>query len=65
MAKRVKWYAKGGGIARMGPFKSQAEASKHLKLAPQPELVPGSIFKPTSHPWGDAEFPPDAFVWPE
>lgn len=56
MAK-VVWFAKGGGIAKMGPFKSQAEAARHIRLV-----------KSEATRWApaqQAEFPADAFVWPE
>ena len=49
--RTVQWWAKGGGIARCGPFATQEEAADHMRLIP----VPGS----------NAIFPPDVFVWPE
>jgi len=47
---KVLWFARGGGIARCGPFKSQVAAVDAMRLV---KKVNGS------------EFPPDIFVWPE
>lgn len=52
MKPEVLWFARGGGIARSGPFKTQVEAAKALVLV-------------SSGPLGAPRFPPDAFVWPE
>ena len=30
--KKVNWFARGGGIAKCGPFTSQAEAAKAMVL---------------------------------
>jgi esterase/lipase len=30
--KPLKWYARSGNMARVGPFKSQVEAAKHIRL---------------------------------
>lgn len=49
---RVTWWARGAGIDRAGPYATQAEAAKSLRL------VPGKGSK-------RATYPPDAFVWPE
>ena len=48
----VLWFARGGGVARTGPFKTQVEAVKALVLA-------------SSGPFGAPLYPTDAFVWPE
>lgn len=53
----TKWYARGGGIARCGPFKTQAEATASLRLVQR--------LSPDGRPAAQDEFPPDAFVWPE
>lgn len=56
--KKTVWFAKGGGIARVGPFASQIEATKALRLA----HTPANQNNPRP---SRAEFPADAFVWPE
>jgi hypothetical protein len=64
--KPVKWFARGGGIARSGPFDTQVEATRALRLAPEdahwsdtPAQYARKVRKAA------ARFPPDAFVWPE
>jgi hypothetical protein len=48
---KIKWFSRGGGIAKCGPFDSQIEATNVLRLRPK---------------FGINElFPPDMFVWPE
>lgn len=51
MNRKIAWFAKGNGIAKMGPFLTQIEASNALRLEP----VNGS----------NKIFPDDAFVWCE
>lgn len=31
--KKILWFARGGGIAKMGPFQNQVEATNALRLA--------------------------------
>lgn len=50
--KTIKWFARGGDIAKMGPFNSQVEATKSLLLVKR---------KPDTYD----RYPPNAFVWPE
>ena len=48
---KLKWFARGGGIARCGPFASQAEAVKAMMLInPKNKAFP---------------YPDNLFVWPE
>lgn len=61
---KVQWFARGGDMARMGPFKTQVEATNALRLVPPvvarirgAEFVVGRGIT--------LLFPPDAFVWPE
>lgn len=49
--KKILWFAKGGGIVKMGPFPTQIGATNALRLVP----VKGS----------NKIFPDDAFVWCE
>lgn len=57
MAKKIVWFARGGGIAKSGPFKTQALAAKSMRLvAPTPVYGQPLITK---------LFPDDVFVWPE
>lgn len=50
---KIVWFARGGGIAKMGPFKSQVEATNALRLRADPSSRETRLF------------PDDAFVWPE
>lgn len=50
-APAVRWFARAGRIARMGPFSTQAEAVAACRL----DRSDG----------GRAEFDDNAFVWPE
>lgn len=61
----IVWYAKGGGIARWGPFASQVEAVRAMRLAP--------VHRERT-PWGTEttpikdktpRYPDDMMVWPE
>ena len=52
---RIVWYARGGGIAKMGPFDSQVRATDALRLGPDTKIFRNSSLI----------FPSDAFVWPE
>ena len=62
MTKVTKWYAKGGNIAKCGPFKSQEEATQAMRLVPFKKYWTGR----TSHDYGEnAIFPDNIFVWPE
>ena len=51
MNRKIAWFAKGGGIAKMGPFRTQVEASNALRLEPVKD--------------SNKIFPDDAFVWCE
>lgn len=48
---KIVWYARGGDVLRFGPFKTQAEAARALRLA---KSTPDC-----------ARYPDNAFVWPE
>ena len=50
--KKIVWFAKGGGIARCGPFKDQITAVNAMRLAKKAAEQ-------------RKEFPDDVFVWPE
>jgi hypothetical protein len=52
--KKVVWFAKGGGIARCGPYKSQIEAANAMRLAPLKDPAKQNCI-----------FPDNTFVWPE
>jgi hypothetical protein len=49
--KKIVWFARGGDIARCGPYESQIEAVNVMRLVKKPGQ--------------NQEFPPDVFVWPE
>jgi len=46
---KIVWFARGGGIARCGPYPTQVAAVDAMRLADKTR----------------GEFPPDVFVWPE
>lgn len=58
--RKVLWYAKGGGIAKCGPFKSQIEATNAMRLITPPRA--SSNFRERLDM---SLFPADVFVWPE
>jgi hypothetical protein len=52
-AKKIVWFAKGGGIAKCGPFASQLEAFDVMRLTKY------------ARGFSSFPFPPDIVVWPE
>jgi hypothetical protein len=62
MKKKIVWFAKGGGIAKCGPFKNQIEATNAIRLA-APVRRSYEVFPPLAV--DQSLFPADAFVWPE
>lgn len=44
MKTKIEWYARGGGIAKCGPFKSQVEAVDAMRLADRYGTFPNDIF---------------------
>lgn len=71
--KKIVWFAKGGGIAKCGPFKSQIEATNAMRLVKNEartriayDFRKGGASVALVHELEQhAEFPPDVFVWPE
>ena len=53
MQKKLKWFARGGGIARCGPFDSQCDAWNAMRYADK-------IKEKTR-----LDHPADTAVWPE
>ena len=41
---KIVWFARGGGIVKMGPFKSQVEATNALRLAKDRDRFPEDAF---------------------
>lgn len=66
---QILWFARGGGIAKCGPFKTQIEATNAMRLVKrkaQTCIVGKKAEIALFHdPGQDQEFPPDIFVWPE
>ena len=66
-AKQVKWFARGGGIAKCGPFRSQVEATAAMRQVAETEeqyayvVAMHGAFRPRYK----GGFPEDIFVWPE
>jgi hypothetical protein len=73
MKKKTVWFAKGGGIARCGPFKTQIEATDAMRLVKKEaktriayDFRKGRAAVALVHePAQRADFPDDVFVWPE
>ena len=63
---RVQWFARGGGLTRTGPFETQVEAVKAMRLVRKKATLDAKTYEFHTHfePHPD-EFPPDVFVWPE
>jgi hypothetical protein len=49
-AKKIVWFARGGELAKSGPYHTQVAAVNAVRLA---------------NPKDNDVFPPNAFVWPE
>lgn len=62
--KKIVWFAKGGGIARCGPFDTQVEAAAAMRLA-KPVGLARSVAVNINTQFTRDEFPADVFVWPE
>jgi len=67
MSKKIQWFARGGGIAKCGPFKSQVEATAAMRQVTETDqryawvvAMHGPI-----RPQFKGMFPEDVFVWPE
>jgi hypothetical protein len=74
--KKIVWYARSGNIAKMGPYKSQIEATNAIRLAPAKPVDPLHEFANAvlgmKYPLpalnqlsSGALFHDNAFVWPE
>lgn len=60
---KIVWYARGGGIAKMGPFDTQVAAVNAMRLAPLKEGIWTTRAQVRAR---EAQiFPKDIFVWPE
>jgi len=59
MRKKIKWFARGGGILKAGPFNNQIEATKSMIILNHCDnpICPCKTVAPT--------FPDNVFVWPE
>jgi hypothetical protein len=65
--KKIDWFARGGGIAKCGPFGSQAEATAAMRQVTETDqqyarLV--AMYGPIRTQYNGG-FPEDVFVWPE
>lgn len=71
--KKIVWFAKGGGIAKCGPFKSQIEAVDAMRLVKHGARTRiaanfrkgGATLALVQQEAQREEFPSDVFVWPE
>lgn len=67
MAKKIQWFARGGGIAKCGPFKDQVVATEAMRQVTETDrqytwvvAMHGPV-----RPQLKGGFPADIFVWPE
>ena len=44
MTKTIKWFARGGGLLKCGPYDSQIEATNALRLTAEPDVFPSDAF---------------------
>lgn len=44
MNTKIVWYARGGGIEKCGPFKTQIEAVNAMRMAGRPDEYPADAF---------------------
>ena len=71
--RKIKWFAKGGGIAKCGPFDTQIEATNAMRLVKREAKtrIVGNFLKGLAEvklvhePEQHKEVPDDVFVWPE
>lgn len=71
--RKIVWFAKGGGIAKCGPFDTQIEATNAMRLVKREARtrIVGNFLKGLAevklvHELEQrGEFPDDVFVWPE
>lgn len=71
--KKIVWFAKGGGIAKCGPFDTQIEATNAMRLVKREARTRivydfrkgGARVGLVQEPLQRCEFPDDVFVWPE
>ena len=63
----MKWFARGGGIARSGPFDTQAEAVESMRLITETveDYERVRLGRKDFRPRIVGEYPEDIFVWPE
>jgi hypothetical protein len=65
MKKKIVWFAKGGGVAKCGPFKDQISATNAMRLVKKRAETYMSGLTIVHVPEQRKEFPDDVFVWPE
>jgi len=65
--KKIKWFARGGGIAKCGPFKSQVEATAAMRQVTETDQQYARLVAMHGQvrPQLKGGFPVDVFVWPE
>lgn len=59
--RAIVWFAKGGGIAKCGPFPTQIAATNALRLVKRGE----NYVRSYGIKEDNSIFPADVFVWPE
>lgn len=63
---KIVWYARGGGIAKAGPFATQIQATNSLRQVTETDREYQYATRNGVHrPRLCGGFPADAFVWPE
>lgn len=64
--RKIVWFARGGGILRAGPFRSQTAAAAALRqVAESDEEYARATCNGVRRARLSGGFPADAFTWPE
>lgn len=64
--KKIRWFARGGGIFRCGPFASQLAATEALRQVHETDdQYAAALANGAKRKQYRGGFPADAFVWPE
>jgi hypothetical protein len=64
---KLQWFARGGGIAKCGPFASQVEATDAMRMVTESDRDYARFASQHGpvRPQFTGGFPSDVFVWPE
>lgn len=67
MDRKIQWFARGGGVAKCGPFADQVAATEAIRQVTETdqEYFRFCTLHGNARPQLKGGFPPDAFTWPE